>query len=94
MVCWGWKLVATYTANATSGSAGSYAYSSYFYSGVGYVDLSTSLPAAANFGTDLWSNLVDMGTYDATTGYGFSNVYWMGDDDTSAWPSSTLVYRF
>ena len=73
---------------------GTYTYSSAFYSGTGYVELSTSLPSAANFDTALWANLISAYDYAAETGYGFSNVYWYGLDDSSAWPSETLVYRF
>ena len=73
---------------------GSFEYSSKFYSGSGYVELSTSLPSAANFDTALWANLESMETFSAATAYGFRNVYWMGEDDSTAWPSETLVYRF
>ena len=43
------------------------------------------------FGTDL----LQVSPTSSTTGYGFSDVYWHTDADTSAvWPEGELTYRF
>lgn len=91
LICWGWSLTGTYHYNAT---ANYFVYSSSFLSGVGYVDLSTTLPTAANFSADIMANLLDVATTMYESAYGFSDVYWMGSDSSSSWPNASLAYRF
>jgi hypothetical protein len=92
LICWGWSLTGTYHSGGTSSN--SFVYSSSFLSGVGYVDLSTTLPTAANFSAYLMANLHDVEDTMYEGAFGFSDVYWMGSDSSSSWPKASLAYRF
>jgi len=95
-ICWGWYLEGTYTSTIdASGETSTVTYVATFSSGVDYWAFDATTPSdtevLALFGTDL----VEVSPTVSTTGYGFSNVYWHTDADTSdVWPQGVLTYRF
>jgi hypothetical protein len=95
-ICWGWYLEGTYTSTIdATDEKSTVTYVATFSSGVSYWAFDATTPSddevLALFGTDL----VDVSPTVSTTGYGFSNVYWHTDADTSdVWPQGVLTYRF
>ena len=88
-ICWGWTLVGVYTDElVTTGDTSTVTYAAYFSSGVTYLAFDDAVPTAANvltlFGTTLHTVV---SSTSSTTGYGFSDVYWHTDADTTdVWP--------
>ena len=97
IICWGWYLEGTYaSALAASGDTSAVDYVATFSSGVSYSwTFGSIVPSASDVITLFGTDLLQVSPTSSTTGYGFSDVYWHTDADTSAvWPEGELTYRF
>jgi hypothetical protein len=96
-ICWGWYLEGVYTDDlVATGDTSTVTYAAEFSSGVLYWAFDDAVPAYDDvltlFGTTLHTVV---SSTSSTTGYGFSDVYWHTDADTTdAWPEGVLTYRF
>jgi len=96
-ICWGWYLQGVYTDDlAATGDTSTVTYAAEFSSGVLYWAFDDAVPAYDDvivlFGTTLHTVV---SSTSSTTGYGFSDVYWHTDADTTdTWPEGVLTYRF
>jgi hypothetical protein len=95
-VCWGWYLEGTYDSTIDAATeTSSVDYAAVFSSGVTYLAFDDAVPTAANVLVLFGTTLLDVSSTSSTTGYGFSDVYWHTDADTTAtWPEGVLTYRF
>ena len=96
-ICWGWYLEGTYTSTIdNTDETSTVTYVATFSSGVTYLAFDDVVPAEDDVIVLFGTTLLDVvSSTSSTTGYGFSDVYWHTDADTTdTWPEGVLTYRF